>query len=237
MRKALFLPLLLAALLLLGCAGIKPPDKDALLRAELAKWQNFTAEGVVRASHSGLTLHKMFVLSKTQDEARLDILDGGAFGINPSPLVTVYLGDYIAIRSSLLPQLEAFAQIAPDPGKYLKLLADPDSLLGLHGNQIIATGRLDLENTRLEFSDRMRLERISDAKSGSEIRIAYTKRGDPDKVQFSMGRGTSLELLVDHTRYGRAQVTPLPPNQPSPLLDGLLQTLEEMFPEQGEPQP
>lgn len=234
-RRACIAVVLLAALLLASaCASFKPLDKMALLRSELSKWQNFSSEGVIRVNHAGLTLHKMFVLGKTSSEARLDVLDGGAFGINPSPLISVYLGEYVGIQSPVFPQLEAFAQVSLQPERYLKLLSDPDSLLALYGDQIIATGKLVLGETEISFSDRLRIERISDASSGLEITVNYTSQGDPDKVYIIMGRKTSVELLVDQTSYGNAEISPLPPNEPSPMMDKLLETLEQMFPEEGD---
>ena len=85
MKSLIPVLLIVSALLLSSCASIKPADKLSLLRAELARWQNFSADGIVRVTYAGLTLHKMFVLAKSVDSARLDIVDGGAFGISPSP--------------------------------------------------------------------------------------------------------------------------------------------------------
>lgn len=234
-RRVCVIIIVLAVLLLISsCASFKPTDKTALLRSELYKWQNFSSEGVIRVNHEGLTLHKMFVLGKTSSEARLDVLDGGAFGINPSPLISVYLGEYVAIQSPVFPQLEMFAQVSIQPERYLKLLSDPDSLIALYGEEIVDTGKLVLNDTEISFSDRLRLSKITDGKSGLEITINYTSRGDPDKVYIFMDKSTSLELLVDRTSYGDVEISPLPQNEPSPMKDKLLETLEKMFPEEGD---
>lgn len=228
-------PILLAALLLAGgCATLNKADKTALLRSELGKWENFSADGVVQASHAGLTLRKLFVINKTRDEIRLDVLGGGAFGIDPDPLVSLYLGDYISVKSPLLPQLETLAQTFVPPDLSLRALSAPDSLVSRYGAQIISEGKLTLDQTELVFSDKMRLERITDRKSGAEILISYTSKGDPDKVSVKVDKDTSLELLVDNASYGKAEVVALPRNDQAQPVDGLLKAVEELLPGQGD---
>lgn len=221
----------LAVLLLLGaCAGFKAADKTALLRAELNKWQNFTADGVVQATHSGLTLRKLFVMNKAADAASLDVLDGGAFGINPEPLVSLYLGEYLAIRSTLLPQLEGLAQTALMPEHTLGVLSNPDSLIQRYGQEILDTGKLVLERAELHFSDAMQLVKIIERQSGAVLNVSYTAKGDPDKVSLVLDKNTQVLLLVDNISYGEAQVTALPRPEQLPLVDELLDALEELMP-------
>ncbi len=206
-----------------GCAAFRQADRKELLRAELAKWENFTSDGVVQANYAGLSLRKMFTLSKTKEEARLDVLGGGVFGVNPQPLVSVYLGEYVALRSPLMPELESFAQSAIPEGLSLKLLSDPDSLVAAYGDEIAGTGKLIRDKVELTFSDNMRLTKLTDSESGASIVIDYTGKGDPDKVKLDLGEGVEVDLLIDKTTYGNAEVVPLP--LPEPLLE-LEETLQ-----------
>ncbi len=225
--KSSSLILLLAVLLLLSaCASIKSADQKAVLRGELSKWENFSSDGVIQVNYMGLSMRKMFVLSKTREEARLDVLDGGAFGISPTPLVSVYMGDYVAIQAPMMPKLEAMSQSIRDNDLSLRLLSDPDSLISMYGDTVIATHKLTLDNSELSFTDKMQLDKVIDLKSGSEMRISYTSKGDPDKVTITIDSATSLELLIDKTSYGKAEVISLPPNVLSPLMEQLKEVMD-----------
>ncbi len=226
MKRVIILLTLVAALLLSACASLKPVDKLELLRAELAKWQNFSADGIIRATHSGLTLHKLFVLAKTPSSARLDVVDGGAFGVSPSPLVSVYLADYLAVESLLFPQLRDLAQAVQDPSAYLAMLADPAALIDAYGQQIVSNGAVDLAGLRISFTPAMQLDKILDLDSGAEISVTYSSKGDPDKVLISLSKKTAVELLVDNISYGGAETIPLPRNEAVPPSGGLLDLLQ-----------
>ncbi len=226
MKKSFPFLLVIVALLLSACASVKPVDKMALLRAELARWQNFSADGVVRATHAGLTLHKLFVLDKTARSARLDVVDGGAFGISPTPLVSVYLADYLAVESALFPQLQSLAQAIPDPSGYLDLLADPEALIDKYGAALTASNSVDIDSLRISFSPVMKLQSIRDLGSGAEISVAYTSSGDPDKVVVILSKNTAVELLVDNISYGQAETVPLPRNEAAPASNGFLDLLK-----------
>lgn len=237
MKKTLITLALAAVAVLSGCAGIRPVDRKAVLRAELAKWENFSSEGVIEATYTGLTLRKMFALSKTKEDARLDVLGGGAFGVNPQPLVSVYLGDYFALQSPLMPQLESIAQARVPADLSLDILSDPDSLIARYGDEIINTGKLTHEGMELTFSPDLQLTKVTDSQSGAEVNISYTGKGDPDEVLISLGDVASLRLLMDKTTYGEAEVIPLPQPEPNNLLEETLRALEELLPPQGETQP
>jgi hypothetical protein len=225
-RFRILILLISLMLLLVSCASLKPADKYKLLRDEMARWQNFRAEGVASASHSGLTLRKMYILGKTVDAARLDVLDGGAFGVAAGPLVSAFLGEYLAIDSDLMPQLEGFAAKAGDTGRFLALLADPDTFVSAYGEDAVLNGSVSLPGIDLGFSEMMQLESISDSGSGARIDVTYNSKGDPDRVRISIGTDTSLELLVDSISYGNASAEPLPANEPSALPDTLMDMLE-----------
>jgi len=209
MNRALLLLLLLTALLLGSCATMKPVDKLTLLRAELARWQNFSADGIIRVTYAGLTLHKMFVLAKTVDSARLDVVDGGAFGISPAPLISVFLADYLAVESSYL-KLPDFSKSQLDPSPYLALLADPEALLAKYGEEIAANAAVDVGDLRVTFTPQMQLAKVEDVTSRVALSVTYGSKGDPDEVLIRIDNSKGVELLVDNISYGGAETVPLP---------------------------
>ncbi len=210
MKRLLLGLTLVLAIMISSCASIKPVDRMALLRMELSRWQDFKADGVINVNYMGLALRKMFVLNKSQEAMRLDIVDGGAFGISPSPLISIYLADYLAVDSPLVPQLQALAQAGIGGGEYLTLLGDPDALVKKYGSLIAEDNTLDLDGVIMAFSPAMKLMNIRDEKSGAAVDFSYTSKGDPDKVVIRMGKSGSMELLVDSIKYGAAEVAPLP---------------------------
>lgn len=235
MRIKISAALMLTAALLLGaCASMGKPDRMTQLRTELAKWENFSAEGVVQATHKGFALRRLFSMQKTALEMRLDVLGGGVFGVTPEPLISAYAGPYLAVHSPLLPELESLALQEFKVGGLFTALSNADSLITQYGPQIIGQRQIILQGTELHFSEKLRLERIVDQQSGAMISVYYTNRGDPDRVTLSLDEDTALELFVDRISYGDAQVQALPRNEQTSPLDGLLDMLEELIPAEGD---
>ena len=199
-------------LTVVSCASMQPVDKTQLLRTEWDRWQNFEAQGVVQLTNSGLTMRRMFVLSKTPEAMRFDILSGGVLAANPKPLISVYYGDYLAIQCPQFPKIEILAQMPIFPEKLPIYDIDRDSLFTVFADSIINHQELNLEGLQLKFNSTMQLERIIEPKSGMEININRNSQGDPDKVKLAISENTYIVLLIDSISYGNAQIEPLPPN-------------------------
>jgi len=199
-------------LTVVSCASMQPVDKTQLLRTEWDRWQNFEAEGVVQLTNSDLTMRKMFVLSKSPEAIRFDILSGGVLAANPKPLISVYYGDYLAIQCPQFPKIEILAQMPIFPEKLPIYDIDRDSLFTVFADSIINHQELNLEGLQLKFNSAMQLERIIEPKSGMEININRNSQGDPDKVKLTISENTYIVLLIDSISYGNAQIEPLPPN-------------------------
>jgi hypothetical protein len=191
---------------------MQPVDKTQLLRTEWERWQNFEAQGVVQLTNSGLTMRRMFVLSKTPEAMRFDILSGGVLAANPEPLISVYYSDYLAIQCPQFPKIEILAQMPIFPEKLPIYDIDRDSLFTAYADSIINHQELNLEGLQLKFNSAMQLEKIIEPKSGMEININRNSQGDPDKVKLAISENTYLLLLIDSISYGNAQIEPLPPN-------------------------
>ena len=199
-------------LTVVSCASMQPVDKTQLLRTEWERWQNFEAHGVVQLTNSCLTMRRMFVLSKTPEAMRFDILSGGVLAANPKPLISVYYGDYLAIQCPQFPKIEILAQMPIFPEKLPIYDIDRDSLFTVFADSIINHQELNLEGLQLKFNSAMQLEKIIEPKSGMEININRNSQGDPDKVKLTISENTYLLLLIDSINYGNAQIEPLPPN-------------------------
>ena len=213
MKHPVFLfSLTIVLLTVVSCASMQPVDKTQLLRTEWDRWQNFEAQGVVQLTNSGLTMRRMFVLSKTPEAMRFDILSGGVLAANPKPLISVYYGDYLAIQCPQFPKIEILAQMPIFPEKLPIYDIDRDSLFTVFADSIINHQELNLEGLQLKFNSAMQLERIIEPKSGMEININRNSQGDPDKVKLAISENTYLLLLIDSISYGNAQIEPLPPN-------------------------
>lgn len=222
MKRWLFLLVLLAVLLISACTKnkampLEPDLRREMLKQELLKWENFSAEGVANLNYMGLTLRKMFVLSKTKDELRFDVIDGGIMGAGASPLISVYLGEYFSLRSDFMPQLSLMARAMLDPRISMAPLKDIDALVESYADSILATGKLTREGVEISFSPQMRIQRIYDPRSKAEAVFSYTSKGQPDKLIVKMS-SAGAELLIDKVEYGKASVEPLP-RQETSILD------------------
>lgn len=211
-HPGLLFSLTIVLLTVVSCASMQPVDKTQLLRTEWERWQNFEAQGVVQLTNSGLTMRRMFVLSKTPEAMRFDILSGGVLAANPEPLISVYYSDYLAIQCPQFPKIEILAQMPIFPEKLPIYDIDRDSLFTAYADSIINHQELNLEGLQLKFNSAMQLEKIIEPKSGMEININRNSQGDPDKVKLTISENTYLLLLIDSISYGNAQIEPLPPN-------------------------
>ena len=211
-HPVLLFSLTIVLLTVVSCASMQPVDKTQLLRTEWERWQNFEAQGVVQLTNSGLTMRRMFVLSKSPEAMRFDILSGGVLAANPKPLISVYYGDYLAIQCPQFPKIEILAQMPIFPEKLPIYDIYRDSLFTVYADSIINYQELNLEGLQLKFNSAMQLEKIIEPKSGMEININRNSKGDPDKVKLTISENTYIELLIDSISYGNAQIEPLPPN-------------------------
>lgn len=211
-RKILFGLGLIALILIGACAKdrvISPQAKMGLLRTQTLKWENFPAEGIAEMKYMGISLRKMFVLNKTKEGLRIDIIDGGILGMGASPLISVYLGEYFSLQSDFQPQLALMASSMINPDLSLGPLSDLNALVDAFGESIVETGKLQKDGAEIVFTPQYQLQSIVDGKSKAQINVSYTSKGQPDIISFTM-KDASVDLLCDKVQYGKAEVTPLP---------------------------
>lgn len=215
MKHYLLILLVAVALLLTSCSTNSKPSsrelKKILLKAELDRWENFKAEGIANMSYLGLTLRKNFVLSKTADELRFDVIDGGIFGSAAKPLISVYLGEYLSINSDFQPQLAIMAASMMDKEFHMGQLHTLLALAESYADEIIDEAKIEKESLQILFSPQMQLQSVKETKNNLSAAFSYTKKGEPDSILIKI-KGASVELLFDNIKYGQAQVKALEKN-------------------------
>ncbi len=137
MKKALISVLIISAIIISACAGPKDKSEEEKLRQQLKKWESFDSEGIAEVSYKSLAIRKMFSAAKNGSELRFDLFDGGLLGSAGEPLLTMYLGDYVAVKSPFIPMLELLDLTPSAPLQSLKLSANADSLVAFYGERII----------------------------------------------------------------------------------------------------
>lgn len=230
---------LLALLILTSCARVVPPvqrDEKAILRMEMQKWMNFSADGIVQINYMGFALRKMFVLGKTETAMRLDILDGGALAMGASPFLSVYVSDYMTVRSDVIPQLELMSRAEMDTLFSLSSFANLDTLIAQYADEVIANRKVSHSGMEIVFNKDLRLTSISDSTSGAMINFSYNSKGAPDKVNLKLDKSSSVELLVDNISYGNAQIVALPKVETPNILYQLMETpaVRDIAPDNGD---
>lgn len=241
MKRVLILNLILISLFLGACFSNKGKPRlsvdtrKEMLKHEMLKWENFEAEGVADLSYMGLSLRRMFVMSKTRDEIRFDVIEGGILGMGASPLISIYLGEYFSLESDLLPQLRMAAQAALKIQPDISPLKDISALVDAFADSILANGKVNVNGTQVTFGPQMRLQSISDPINKLDISFAYTSKGMPDRMVIK-AKSASAELLFDKVRYGNATVVPLPRQDGGNILEQFLEVnpFRELAPEEEE---
>lgn len=227
MRGRLLIITVLAMLLICSCARVATPvqrDEKAMLRQEMQKWMNFSADGIVQINYMGFSLRKMFVLGKTPEAMRLDILDGGVLAMGASPFMSVYVSDYMTVKSDFMPQLELMSRAEMDSMFSLRAFANLDTLISRYADEVITNRKISHSGMEISFSQDLRLTSISDSTSGAQITFTYNSKGAPDKVNLKLDKSASVELLVDSIKYGDAEIIPLPKVETPNILYQLLET-------------
>lgn len=220
MKRALIIALCLLSLILASCAGLGLTEEQKLMR-ELRKWENFSGNGIIELSALGLSLRKPFSFSKSMAELRLDVIEGGIFGAGASPLLTLYVGEYLAINAPIMPALELLNLKDKIPSGALALFSSSDHIMNNYGAEIIANKAIVRDDLSVNFKHNYQLESVVDKASGTSIAARYTNRGDLDTIEIKTNMPIAAKLIFDSVDYNRPQILPLPqkPNASGTLQD------------------
>ncbi|MEF3694372.1 MAG: hypothetical protein V3576_03395 [Candidatus Cloacimonadota bacterium] len=229
MKKLLLLLVILAILSLSACSRNRLSADASRLREELARWESFRSEGIVRANYMGLELRKYYLAQKNGNQMRLDVLDGGILGAGAAPLVSVYVGEYFALESPMMPQLELLATSGMLPDNPGDMLGSLDSLITLYEDEIIRNKVVVHDSVQVSFSPRLQVQEVKDLRSAMQMSISYDSSGEPDQIDLRLDRGIALSLLVDRMSYGPQVFEPLP--RPNPTNMDLLRLFQQQLEE------
>jgi hypothetical protein len=219
------LSMLLLLALLAGCGGNLRLSEEAKLKQELRKFENFSGSGIVELSAFGFSLRKPFAVAKSIDQMRLDVVEGGLFGASGSPLISMYFGEYLALKSTLMPALEALNMADKLPGKPNALFNTADYVFAHYGQEIIQHKAVVRDSLHITFRKNYQLESIVDNQSGIRIDTKYTGAGDLDELNVRTNKGISAKLIFDMVDYNSPQITPLP--KPEPGNDSFMDILRQ----------
>lgn len=208
---------LLALILLGACSANRRQADEMKLRAEMLRWQSFRSEGIVEANYMGLALRKFYVAQKNDSELRLDVLDGGIMGGSGSPLLTFYKGEYIAIKSPMMPQLEHLNLDRFFPEETFDKFNSLGPLVDEHKDTILRNGCTVIDSVRVDFTKQLQLSRVKDLRSGAEMNLLYDRGGELDQISLGLDGSMAVKLLVDHMEYGAQAIEPLPRPEKSGL--------------------
>ncbi len=200
-------------LLLSACAAPNSRQAEKRLLHELKKWESFSSYGVAEVSYKGLSLRKMFNAAKNHGTLRLDIIDGGIMGITPEPLISIYVGEYLALKSSLLPMLEQINPSMLIPSDGLAMFGNADSLFSKHGSEIIQNRKLQLGEIQLSFLSDYRLDTVYDPISKANIQAIYNSNNTLSELVFSSSEAFQLKLIFDEISYVEPEIVALPKPQ------------------------
>jgi hypothetical protein len=221
--------LLIAITILLLCfclplTGKVTPAKQ--LKANLDKWQAFRWQGIIQVQSSALSLRKNFVLAKTEDALRIDVLDGGVMGLQAQPLVSLYLKDTAILSAPTVEQLQGIDLnwFLPS-GTVQSLVHFTDSLLVLQ-KDIIARKKVQTGKTEYTFDKKYRLSSIISPATGLKAVIRYNNSGQPTKITIERSGSQVAEMLINEREYTDISIEPLTADPNSLNLGKLLEGLD-----------
>ncbi len=227
MKKALIAVLIITAIIISACAAPKGKSEEEKLRQQLKKWENFDSQGIAEVSYKGLAIRKMFSAAKRGREIRFDIIDGGLLGSAAEPLLTIYIGNYVAVKSPFLPMLELLDFSSAIPEESLSLSANADSLVSVYGERIIKDKKLQLKGVTINFNKDYLLDNVSDSLSATELKALYSSKGDLSELLIKSQDNISLRLSFDKIEYIQPQIRPLPKSE-LPFSENALKELNNL---------
>lgn len=223
MKKTVILLILISLCLVLTLDAKTRNQKR--LDANLEMWQQFKWQGILQVQVSEFSIRKNFVLAKTSEDMRLDVLDSGVMGLQAKPLVTVYLKDTVVIDAPTVKELaniNSLLYFYQDMVKGLVLFADT---LQAKRQDILSQRKVLTASTSFKFDKKLRLSAISNSLSGLDIDIFYNNRNQPTKAELKYKGTKFVELQINERTYKNIKIIPLEQVVPDFNLEELLQDI------------
>lgn len=210
MKKTTIVLIVILALFSTSCSLFQKKSDEMLLRSELKKWEKIKGDGTIELSAFGITMRKPFSISKNVNEMRLDVVEGGIFGSGGSPIISMYLGPYLALNSTAIPALASANLEELIPEGITAIFATADHLYDKYGAEIIEKKAVERGNVLVNFGQDYKLEEIRDKKSSTLIKTEYNRGGDIDTIELKTGTFISAKMIFDSVSYEQPSIIPLP---------------------------
>ncbi len=199
-------------MLILVCISVSLNAKtkaEKRLETNLNQWQKFRWEGILQVQSSAFSMRKNFVLAKTGDALRFDILDSGVMGLSAQPLVSIYLKDTAILNAPTIEQLAGLdLNWFLPPGAVKGMVGFADSLL-MKQKEILADRKATTAGTSFAFDKQYRLSSFSSPATRMEASIIYNTRNLPTKIQIRFSGSQVAELLINEREYKDVSIEPL----------------------------
>jgi hypothetical protein len=224
MKRLIILTIILILCFSLPLGSKTTPAKQ--LKANLDKWQTFQWQGIIQVQSSALSMRKDFVLAKTADALRIDILDSGVMGLGATPLVSLYMKDKAVLSAPTIEQLKGIdLNWFLPPGTVTSLVHFTDSLLIMQ-KEILSKKKVQTGNTEYTFDKKYRLSGIKSPGTGLKAIITYNNSNQPTKIRFEHAGSQVAEMLINERKYNGISIVPLMPDPNSLNLEEMLQGID-----------
>lgn len=211
MKQQLRIFLVIIILLCVSNVWANKSDKAIkTLQNELLRLQEFRAEGIVQVNYKQIALRKNFVFSKNKEELRFDVIEGGIFGMQAEPLITIYAGKYLALRSPYLQQIQDLKIDRMIKNSPVQLFNELDSLFVHYQDDIIHSYKFESDGACFVFNKRYQLARIEVPKGSFQVSFTYTRNKLLDSIILRQDGKELMNLMIDKIRLGKQEIIPLP---------------------------
>lgn len=210
-KKLLRFSLLFFLLLLCACLQLgkrSPAEKEDLLKTELWKWHTFRATGIIEVNYRQYSFRKDFLLLKENDRIRFDIMDGGIFGLQPSPFLSVYLDSCLIVKTSgQSAQIMDIKQLETE-FPYLDYLRSL-SILWDKREELIRNQQVIMNDLTFTCNTEMQIINISSLRG---FQILFSYRQEINEIILMENKATLATLKFDQIGYQNIDIIPLSPS-------------------------
>ena len=205
MKLNKFFLLFILLLFVTSCAFLLKPvekDKEKLLITHLKFWENIRIDGIIEANYKSFVFRKNITIKKNSSAFRIDIYDSGIFGMQPAPFISAYYDSVLTIRT---PDQE-IEHISIEDENYFSLLFNLNDLYVLK-DDIFKHKRLFLENLMINFSNDMKISKISTNNDSTSVLFNYLS--DLDSIVFQKEEKEIINIQIDKITHLNEEINRL----------------------------